>query len=775
MIKALTFRLIILTSALTLTLNCYSYTNQQLPDSLQKVLSSSKKDISYINALHEACKILIANDQVLSISYARKAELLSIELEYTKGIAYSQYITGYSYSLLNEYREAFESYLKALQNFTLIDDKYYIAKVCNEIGLIYKDMANYEDAVKFYQKALQNAEAINDKSFSVKLLINTGVVYLKQDKYKEAATYLYRALRLSEDEGNFSQVALIHGNLGKLYMEQEVFTEAENHFSLALNNFRNIGNQRMEALALNNLGEVFTKLSLNEKAITYYNSALKLFNTLNDKPAKADCFKNLGILYMKLENYTSALANYRASLALYLELDNRSTHLAELYALMGGAYLKQGDYGNAKIYLDQAILNEDKITRKIDLLLLYENMYLYHEALANFQNALIYHKKYSELREEVLNNEKLQEINNIETRYRTDKQEQENIQLKNEQEKQRELIGKKEFQNRFLIVGIIFFLFTVVHFYRLNRQRQKNNMLLKERNEEVEIKQKQIVKINDDLQASKDQLKLANINLKDLNIRLNQVLQKKTSELHQTSEELDTFFYQSSHALRRPLVHFKGLLEVLKLEKEEIKVFELHDKLDLTFHKMDVMLSKLVMASEINLEKKRDELVDFHKIISGVWVYLGLKYDTSIIDLKINVEDNLNYYGNNKLVEIFLQNLLENSINFKSIPELRRPEIRIDINSDSDKVKIIFHDNGIGIPQKQLKRVFRMFIVASHLTEGFGLGLYIVSKAIKKLDGEVKVNSQESEYTTFEITLPKNKGLIVEDITFEKKSKRREK
>ncbi|MEM1136543.1 MAG: HAMP domain-containing sensor histidine kinase, partial [Bacteroidota bacterium] len=281
---------------------------------------------------------------------------------------------------------------------------------------------------------------------------------------------------------------------------------------------------------------------------------------------------------------------------------------------------------------------------------------------------------------------------------------------------------------------------------------------------EIEQKQRQIVSINNDLKISRNQLKTANSDLKNLNTKLNQILLQRTSELNKTSEELDTFFYQSSHALRRPLVHFKGLLEVLKLERSRASITEIYEKLDYTFHKMDVMLSKLVMASEINLEKDRDELVDFKRIIGAVWDYLGLKYNTEDLELQVNIDSNLTYYGNNKLVEIFFQNLMENSINFRAIPELRKSKISINITEDEDKVSIVFYDNGIGIPQKQLKKVFRMFIVASHLTAGFGLGLYIVSKAIKKLDGDIKVKSLESEYTTFEIVLPKNKGFSIENI-----------
>jgi|GEM_PF-5680776 len=745
----------------------------ELPKEIQEKILSNNKDTAKVHALHAACKIYIGTQKELTIVYAKQAENLSEEIGYVHGMAYSQYIEGYTYSLVSKFELAFKSYLEALKNFTETDDKTYIAKTCNELGIIYKNMGKYQEAIDIYDLALKNTEETGNTNFTINLLINTGVVYMKMSGYKEAASYLFRALQLSEEIKDFRQTALVHGNLGNLYMEQEVYTEAENHFTLALNNFKNTGNSRMEAVALNNLGKVFIKLKQNERAIVSYDRATKLFNEIGDNASLADCLKNLGLLYLNEGDPGQALNNFKASLELYNELNNE-VHLAELYALIGGAYLSRSDFNNANFYLTLAIDNESKIIKDQDKLTLYKNKYLYHEALAGFRDALIYHKKYTALREELLNNEKLQEINKIETRYKTEKQEKENQILKVEQEQNKEEIGKKELINRFLMLGIVVFLFTVIHFYRLSRQKNKNNKVLTDRNNEIEKNREQIIKINADLEKSQKDLKEANTDLNDLNLQLNSILQKKTNQLNQTSEELDTFFYQSSHALRRPVVHFKGLLEILKLEKDEKSLLELHKKLDYTFNKMDVMLSKLVMASEINLEKGMEDTVNFKMIIEAVWVYLGIKYKLEDFKLNINVQPSLVYRGNNKLIEILFQNLLENAINFSALPELRKTIIDVHISEENAYLKIVFKDNGIGIPEQQLSKIFGMFTVASHISEGFGLGLYIVKKVITKLGGHISVKSTENEFTSFTITLPKNKVIYLEDLNITSKNKRLE-
>jgi signal transduction histidine kinase len=67
---------------------------------------------------------------------------------------------------------------------------------------------------------------------------------------------------------------------------------------------------------------------------------------------------------------------------------------------------------------------------------------------------------------------------------------------------------------------------------------------------------------------------------------------------------------------------------------------------------------------------------------------------------------------------------------------------------------ITFVDNGIGIRESSLRRIFEMFYRATDYGEGSGIGLYIVKNAVEKLGGEIKVASQPGEGTRFHILLP---------------------
>ena len=83
--------------------------------------------------------------------------------------------------------------------------------------------------------------------------------------------------------------------------------------------------------------------------------------------------------------------------------------------------------------------------------------------------------------------------------------------------------------------------------------------------------------------------------------------------------------------------------------------------------------------------------------------------------------------------------------------------ITLDIAISSASAEIRIADNGIGISEHTLPKIFDMFYRATESSEGSGIGLYIVKNAVDKLGGSIKINSEEQKGTTFKIGLPNQK------------------
>lgn len=102
-----------------------------------------------------------------------------------------------------------------------------------------------------------------------------------------------------------------------------------------------------------------------------------------------------------------------------------------------------------------------------------------------------------------------------------------------------------------------------------------------------------------------------------------------------------------------------------------------------------------------------------------------------------------------------LANLLDNGVKYSSAGG----EVRLDVAADQDKLVITVSDDGIGIPTRDLKRIFERFYrvdrARSRETGGTGLGLAIVRHVATNHQGDVSVSSVEGEGSTFNLTLPR--------------------
>ena len=108
-----------------------------------------------------------------------------------------------------------------------------------------------------------------------------------------------------------------------------------------------------------------------------------------------------------------------------------------------------------------------------------------------------------------------------------------------------------------------------------------------------------------------------------------------------------------------------------------------------------------------------------------------------------------------RLFHIIVSNLVSNATKYLN------PQGALTLTYElqaGQKLKIVVADNGIGIPEEEIGRLFSKFFRAtnaqSHQTQGTGLGLYVVKQSVEKLEGTISVESKENEGARFVVELP---------------------
>ncbi|MBK1879587.1 ATP-binding protein [Pelagicoccus mobilis] len=124
------------------------------------------------------------------------------------------------------------------------------------------------------------------------------------------------------------------------------------------------------------------------------------------------------------------------------------------------------------------------------------------------------------------------------------------------------------------------------------------------------------------------------------------------------------------------------------------------------------------------------------------------------ITLTLSVEEGAAVRGNqNQLVHLFI-NLLQNSVDSLREKGGDGLEIRIDCSVVGDQVRLVFEDNGKGIPEDELERIFDAFFTTKKVGQGVGLGLSICHRIIQQHKGVVSVESEVDSWCRFSMSFP---------------------
>jgi signal transduction histidine kinase len=230
-------------------------------------------------------------------------------------------------------------------------------------------------------------------------------------------------------------------------------------------------------------------------------------------------------------------------------------------------------------------------------------------------------------------------------------------------------------------------------------------------------------------------------------------LRRQNDDLRKINSELDNFVYRTSHDLRSPLVSILGLINISRIEKDESKKAAYLTLIEKSIIRLDTFISDIInysrnsrleiVKSEINFQMIIKETLDGLRFLEG--------FDT--IEIKSHINQVAPFFSDLVRVKMICNNMISNAIKYRSTLTTQS-QIHISVEVGEKKAVLVFQDNGIGIKEENLEKIFDMFYRASAFGAGSGLGLYIVKDVVNTLNGSIKVQSQVGKGTTFTIEIP---------------------
>ncbi len=251
----------------------------------------------------------------------------------------------------------------------------------------------------------------------------------------------------------------------------------------------------------------------------------------------------------------------------------------------------------------------------------------------------------------------------------------------------------------------------------------------------------------------------------------------KIQKEHELSEKQLSFFTNISHDLKTPLTLINApvtdLLKSENLKQDQVNKLMIINRNSKRLYKLitDLLDFRKIAQKQYVLEISETVIYDITKEICDAFIE---ECNKKSITLKYSVCENLTGFVDAKKIEKIFWNLLSNALKFTDIGgtvTFCAEEIIVD---GIRKIKFLVSDNGVGIPENELSKIFdRFYKIQNPLSsnnEGSGIGLSIVKELVDMHRGEIKVESAIGKGTAFTVILPSNKESYSENelVVFEK-------
>jgi two-component system NtrC family sensor kinase len=604
--------------------------------------------------------------------------------------------------------DEYKSQLLAGNSFHLIRLQETLASLLHALG-------NYPKALEIRFENLKLAEKEKDKFSMAYTISKITDDYISMKDYQNALTYgklmdsILNTLDKNASGFNFLQaqsksiIATAYYNLG--IVDSALYYANK---TAAINTGNKEGDMAFNSLLL---GNIYAKKGDDSAAFYQYSIAYRNAFLIYNPQVAADAIAGMARIFQKRGRLDSALyyarsamgllQNYKSSVQAWGE--NTETYIAEISPLVAELYKANGQPDSAYKYLQLSVTLKDSLYNS--------------DKVRQFQTL---------------------SFNEASRREQIERQSKE---------------AKQQYQTRLkmyaLVAGMAVFLVLAFVLYRNNKNKQKANILLQEQKQEIEttlgeLKTTQKQLVQSEKMASLGELTagIAHEIQNPLNF-VNNFSEVNTELIEEADQEID-----------------KGNLSEVKIILNDIK--ENEQKINHHGKRADAIVKGMLQHSRSSTGVK--EPTDINALADEYLrlAYHGLRAKDKSFNATMKTDFD-NSIGNINIIPQdigrVVLNLLTNA--FYVVDEKKKsgvdnyePTVSISTKKMDNKVEIKVSDNGNGIPQKVLDKIFQPFFTTKPTGQGTGLGLSLSYDIVKAHGGELKVETKEGKGSTFIIQIP---------------------
>ena len=700
-----------------LMIACPVFTTGQMGNSsdLLKKISKLKqvagyfKDTTYINAVNQLAFLYADSypDSALNLLKGQAEQCL--KSGYVFGAAETYKIIGNAWQTKGNFEKALDYYNEAYILAKKNELKESIPAILNNIGLIRLNQGNYPEALKKLYETLEAAKIVNDQFLVGSALNNIATIDYYQGKMNEADSAYKQTLAIAVDRNDTIRIIYAYNNIGEVNMAQNKTTEALDNFQKAYNIALVKNSPELLVMITNNLANTYYKKDSLSQAILYYDNSLRISKKYDYRIEATKAFLGLAKVQLGQGMLKSALANG-------LEAINTAQQMGQIQLL------RDANETVADIY----------------------------EQSGDGMNALKHFKMFKVFSDSLNNLATVRAAANEKANYRISQKEQE--------------FQKSSIQQRWYLFSALAALISlgiILWIIAYNKRRlKKKNIALEHKNEIINVQKEKVEETLSTLKSTQAQLiqseKMASLGV--LTSGIAHEIQNPLNFVNNFSDVSNELMDEMKVELAKG--NYEDAQEIANDVKQNLEKINHHGK------RADAIVKGMLQHSRTGTGKK--ELTDINALCNE---FLKLSYNGFLAKNGSNPDSNPiathtefdKSIGKLTIIPQEIGRIFLNVFNnaFYAVSEKMKiegknyqPSVSIQTKRMDNRVEIKISDNGCGIPEKIINKIFQPFFTTKLSGEGTGLGLSLSYDIIKAHEGNLEVESKEGEGSVFIISLP---------------------
>lgn len=601
----------------------------------------------------------------------------------------------------------------------------------NQLGYALLNKGNFPRSLQIFLTAL----TITEDPASEKNVLPPQYRYIDEFSDRYLSPRLQRLMKLSR----------IMQYAGILYFNAGNYEKALWYYRSSSTIARQGDNYPLISINYSTMGRTFLAIKKYDSALFYLRSSYQYAITGNYNRYIGSTVLNIGRVHLAMQNRDSALYYFKWALveskehAYYRGVAACNLAIADIHKQNGAA-------DSNLYYIRKALIAANNLSAPDLFLRSYVALADYYKATFNNDSAVKYQELVIKINDSIFNSRQAQQFQNIDF---------------DEQQRQQQIeIAKAEYQNKLrtnlLLGGLTLFLIIAVFLWRNSLQRKKANILLSKQKMELE---KTLAKLKTTQTQLVQSEKMASLGELTAGIA------------HEIQNPLN-FVNNFSEISNELIEELKIKNEKLKIEDEEVKELlkDIGQNLEKINHhgkRADAIVKSMLQHSRSSTSKK--ELTDINALCDEYLrlAYHGLRAKDKSFNAKFETDFD-NIAGKINVIPQDIGRVILNLINnaFYAVSEKSKqtstistgqqyePTVTVSTKRTNSHVEIRVADNGNGIPEKVLDKIFQPFFTTKPAGQGTGLGLSLSYDIITKgHGGELKVETEADRGTVFTIIL----------------------